>query len=1466
MKYLAQWGKRMLSLMLGVMLMLCGFTVPAMAQDDWSALMITLSWTDANGNAYSATATPVDGSDQTFWAQLDGSASFDSLTLYVSHPYHADYVFSPSNGSVISAMDTGSAMDMTNAVTIMAYEADGVTFADAYTLYVSTQMAPVVEPTEAPTEIPTEIPTEAPTDTPVPVPETADVQVIYQADDGTTLGSTVETVATGTTATLWAADFDGYTASTSQQDVTVDAMGNPSMNPVIFYYSKVVTPEPAPTEVEITVVYVTTDGGNLGSTSVMAPTGQTTAVSAADFDGYTPDAYEKYVTVDASGNPDQNPVMFTYTANETPVPAPETVTVDVQYVTSDGTLLGTSQVSCLAGESVPVEAPSYDGYTVNVATQTVTVSEDGIANPSVVVFTYTAVEQPTEIPAAEVRVTIRYVDADDGHEVASSQTSDVLAEGPNNITAAPADLADGYSIVSEPNATVDVSGGVADSAEVVFYYRAAAVVTDEPVTPVSATINVFYQDTNGADIADPMVETLEGGTTSVVAPQADHVPAGYKAYQADPVSVTVSVDGVADRDSVTFIYEQEVVETPIPVGETINRFGETNATQVKFRSEPSKASNKNILATLSKGTKVWMVKDQVTDAGETWTQVIYNGTSGYIMSDLLTVMTEAESEQYEAEECETPVPREPVEVVTPTPEPETVTREITALYQLADGTLLDSLVTTYNETDSFVTFNKRDFAGYTADQDEIVVAIVNGVAEQSTVTFTYTAIPGEVSVTVQYVDQDGALLGEIRTACNTGASTTVYAANFEGYTADANSKTVTVDANGNPDQNPVIFTYTKNTPVVTETPAPYTGYAVTTSTVALRTEISTADTTIITTLPENTLINITAQSIDSASSSVWSRGTTLDNQQGYVPDSALRHITAQEAKYYIDQWNDAHATATPATATSEPPQTVGYAYTVGDGVYFRTQASTTSQIISVLSQNIPLLVMGQVYDANNVAWHIVNYNGVYGYIRADLLRMMTAQEIADYTENLKKGTPTPVPSSTPQPYNEQSLSSYGYVTTTSVNFRKSASTSSTKVGTLKQYALCLILGTEEVNGQTWYHISYNNTTGYVMGNYFKQMTIEEVQSFLTSDEYKKGISNNSSSSSSSSTNSGTNTSGTVPSAEDSTVEEWKSNSALNVSYEPFDPFATVAPLATTEAPTSSPTVSPTTSELPEPVETTEEPVATIEISDPDDNSDSGSSIGWIIGVLIALVCIGGGVYGYIVYSQNKKRAAQQRAAAKRAAAQRSNAPQGQMRPGYPQNGQQRNPNGTTAQAQNPYARNGQRTSASASASSSTYRRPEVKAAPDVTGMRNTTGDRSAQQTGRQSVNNAQGTRSTYGQNGGTNTASGQQRYNAYRPTETTSGTSQQYSSSYRPQSSANNGTASQQYTANYHQDSTGETERQQYTASYRQDSTGETDRQQYTASYRNTDETASNGANYTPRRRRTQAANEELKNQDNNDL
>ena len=132
MKY-TQWEKRMLSLFLGIMMLLCSFAVPAMAQEDWTALVVTLSWTDLSGNYMSVTATPVEGSDQTFWATVTAADVFSGLTLNVYHPYHTDYVFNPADGTIISAMDTGADMDASKAITIMAYQADGVTVADMYT-------------------------------------------------------------------------------------------------------------------------------------------------------------------------------------------------------------------------------------------------------------------------------------------------------------------------------------------------------------------------------------------------------------------------------------------------------------------------------------------------------------------------------------------------------------------------------------------------------------------------------------------------------------------------------------------------------------------------------------------------------------------------------------------------------------------------------------------------------------------------------------------------------------------------------------------------------------------------------------------------------------------------------------------------------------------------------------------------------------------------------------------------------------------------------------------------------------------------------------------------------------------------------------------------------------------------------------------------------------------------------------
>ena len=364
--------------------------------------------------------------------------------------------------------------------------------------------------------------------------------------------------------------------------------------------------------------------------------------------------------------------------------------------------------------------------------------------------------------------------------------------------------------------------------------------------------------------------------------------------------------------------------------------------------------------------------------------------------------------------------------------------------------------------------------------------------------------------------------------------------------------------------------------------------------------------------------------------------------------------------------------------------------TIGDDVYFRSLPSTMSSIIDVLSKDVVVYVRDQDYQ-DGVAWHVVQYNSQWGYIRADMLRMMTAQEEQAYLDSL--ATPAPTLAITPPPYNPDGMSSYGYVPASSVNFRKEASTSSTRIASLKQYAFCLILGTTRVGNDTWYRVSYGGKEGYIHGDYFRQMTIAELEEFLGSDEYKQGLTNNSASSNNNQDYTGTGTGGIV-SAEDQTVNTWTNpNNGLNVSYEPFDPFATVPPVEPTEAlPTETVSAEPTA---------TLEPIPTMDVIDPAGGEEQGGGgiIGWIIAVVV-IALLGGGIYLYVLYNQNKRKAAQ-RAAARRAqaAAQQRSEARPYARQGaaprtgtYPNQAGAQRPQGQAGQArrpgtaQNPYSR------------------------------------------------------------------------------------------------------------------------------------------------------------------------------------
>ena len=105
-------------------------------------------------------------------------------------------------------------------------------------------------------------------------------------------------------------------------------------------------------------------------------------------------------------------------------------------------------------------------------------------------------------------------------------------------------------------------------------------------------------------------------------------------------------------------------------------------------------------------------------------------------------------------------------------------------------------------------------------------------------------------------------------------------------------------------------------------------------------------------------------------------------------------------------------------------------------------ASDRSVILGELSRDTAVYVAGQVYDTEDgYPWHVVSYQGKVGYIRSDLLRMMTDEELAAYLE--RGSAETAVPEVTAAPYDSSALSSYGYVYSANsgvINLRRNPST------------------------------------------------------------------------------------------------------------------------------------------------------------------------------------------------------------------------------------------------------------------------------------------------------------------------------------------------------------------------------------------------------------------------------------------
>ncbi len=1061
------------------------------------------------------------------------------------------------------------------------------------------------------------------------------------------------------------------------QDVTVDADGAHPSEITFVYEYRIAGP------VTLPIRYLDEESGMDVATagSIRAEAGVTTSVSAEPYD-----LLENYVLVseptvevfvDAAGHCDVTEIVFLYRytqsaeapteeptqepteepteeptqepteepteeptqePTEAPTEAPviQPALVNVKYVDQEGNdVASPTQVWCEPGDSVIFPDPAdlqADWQLTGPDSVSVHVDEFG-AFPVDAVFTY---RYAPEAPAPKVAlVNVKYVNPDG--EAFYSYTA-TCVEGQKNTVRLDWDQVDstlGYELASEAEVDVTVdSNGNAEPAEVVFKFR----------NEVNGYVTVLYQDAQtGREVASPQQYLCYVGSNTIDA-RPDNLEENYTLEGSGSANVFLNENGQLTPDTVVFRYVSLATATPAPQPPTfetaLDAYFYPTGTGVRVRSTPTTAED-NIVGMANSGDLGHALGQLVSD-GKVWYAVEINGVMGYMNESVVRFLNEAELAALFGY------------TMAPTQEP---TAAPTAI---PDGAPIDR----WAKTTAAVNFRRS------ADRSG---ERISELKKNTRVwVFSSQTINGEKWYSVRVSGTDGFLMADYVEVASEAESEEIQAqlsspmptqqpAATQAPTAEPTQEPTqepTAEPTQEPTQEPTAEPTLIPTEAPTETPLPYKGYALTSGQAALRTGVSQTDDTILEMLPPDSLLFVQSQTyVDNVP---WAFVQSVSSGNlGFILQSSIQSITSEEARPYLEQIQTTPA----ATATAVPEQAEGYAMTLGEGVPMRNFPDTNGEIIMLLPYMAVANVRGQQY-AGNAAWHLVQYNGMWGYIRQDQLRMMSQEEVAAYEESLMGGTPTPSPAPTPEPLTQESLSSYGHVQSNSgrVNLRSEPTTKKDNaIRLLDNYAFALVLGTVTNDEGTWYHVSQGGNEGYIRSDYFRVLPLGELSTFLQSSEYLNANSNNTSSGA---------TSSQIQPVEDYNQTVWQ-NPALSASYEPFNPFVTPTP-DPERLPTETPVPTATPSPTPEiaPVGPQDNPVQ------PETNvQQGGSPWPW---VLLGLAVLGGGgaYYAYTVRKQTEKRRQAQRAQqarqARSAAAQQphmraaqNNPNQGVNRASYP---------------------------------------------------------------------------------------------------------------------------------------------------------------------------------------------------------
>lgn len=253
---------------------------------------------------------------------------------------------------------------------------------------------------------------------------------------------------------------------------------------------------------------------------------------------------------------------------------------------------------------------------------------------------------------------------------------------------------------------------------------------------------------------------------------------------------------------------------------------------------------------------------------------------------------------------------------------------------------------------------------------------------------------------------------------------------------------------------------------------------ITTTNIYLPTTSSTAGTLTLTKstkqLPAGTQVNVLSTSGGYAKIMVRDSSTSAPYAV-YIPESSFTTSSSGSSSSIVGVGSVTGPSGT--TGTSTATGTAGVITNCVSGVNFRTGAGTGNTLLGTLPKGAPVMVLSSTTGSDGKTWYKVTYNNTTGYVSGQYVSVTgTVSSGSGTTSGTTSGTVS----------GTTTTGTPGVITncTSGVNFRSSASSSSSKLGTLpKGASISILSSTTGSDGDTWYKVTYGTTTGYVHGDY-----------------------------------------------------------------------------------------------------------------------------------------------------------------------------------------------------------------------------------------------------------------------------------------------------------------------------------------------------------------------------------------------